>query len=164
MTYLLHGADIIWKANCPSACQKNILSSWKPKVHHHVHKSPPLDPILSESNPVRRIDSYLPKVHLNVILPTMPRSSQRSLTFGSPNKNPVKTSSSPMRATCPTYLILDLIALTTFGEEYTSGCGWKEGLQIRRIAVSILNKQSRTADKGWSLSLGFGCGTKNPSP
>jgi hypothetical protein len=30
------------------------------------------------------------------------------------------------------------------------------GLQIWRVAVNILNKQSRTADSGWSSSLGFG--------
>jgi hypothetical protein len=40
-----------------------------PKVHHRVHKRPPLDPIPSQTNPVRPIDPYLPKVHLNVILP-----------------------------------------------------------------------------------------------
>jgi hypothetical protein len=45
------------------------------KVHHRVHKSPPNDPILSQLNLVRPIDHYLPKVHLNVILPLMPRSS-----------------------------------------------------------------------------------------
>jgi hypothetical protein len=43
-----------------------------PKVHHHVHKSPPLDPILRQLNPVRPIDPYLTKVHLNVILPPTP--------------------------------------------------------------------------------------------
>jgi hypothetical protein len=35
----------------------------------------------------------------------------------------------------------------------SSGCGWKEGLQIWRVAAYILNKQSRTADKEWSSSL-----------
>jgi hypothetical protein len=45
---------------------------WNPKVHYRVHTSPPLDPILSQLNPVRSIDPYLPKVHLDVILPPTP--------------------------------------------------------------------------------------------
>ena len=35
---------------------------------------------------------------------------------------------------------------------------------ILRVAANILNKQSRTADKGWSSSLGVGRGADNSSP
>jgi hypothetical protein len=38
------------------------------------------------------------------------------------------------------------------------------GLQIWRVAANILNKQLRTADSGWSSSLGVGRGANNPSP
>jgi hypothetical protein len=55
--------------------KKFPISLWNPKVHYHVHKSPLLDPILSQPNPVRPIDPYLRKVQLNVILPPTPRSS-----------------------------------------------------------------------------------------
>jgi hypothetical protein len=37
-----------------------------------------------------------------------------------------------------------------------------ESLQIWRVAANILNKQSRTADKGWSSSLGVGVGLTTP--
>jgi hypothetical protein len=81
--------------------------------------SPQLDPILSQLNPVRPIDSYLPKVRLHDILPPTPRSSQWSLAFGPPNQNPVKPLPSFIRTTCPAHLILlDLITQTVFGEEY----------------------------------------------
>jgi hypothetical protein len=36
--------------------------------------------------------------------------------------------------------------------------------QFWRVPVNILNKQSRTADKGWSSSLGVGRGANNSPP
>jgi hypothetical protein len=39
----------------------------------------------------------------------------------------------------------------------SSGCGW------RRVAASILNKESRTADKGWSSSLEVGQALATPN-
>jgi hypothetical protein len=42
----------------------------------------------------------------------------------------------------------------------SSGCGWMNGLRIWRVAA---NMQSRTADKGWSSSLGVGRGSNNSS-
>jgi hypothetical protein len=38
-----------------------------------------------------------------------------------------------------------------------------DGLQIWRVATIILNKQSRTADSGWSSSFGVGVGNNPPS-
>jgi hypothetical protein len=38
------------------------------------------------------------------------------------------------------------------------------GPQIWRVAANTVNKQSRTAGKGWSSSLGVGCGANNSSP
>jgi hypothetical protein len=39
-----------------------------------------------------------------------------------------------------------------------------DGLQIWRVAANILNKQSRTADSGWSSILGLVRGANNPPP
>jgi hypothetical protein len=46
----------------------------------------------------------------------------------------------------------------------SSGCGWRNGLQLWRVAANILNKQSRTADREWSSSLGLGRGANNSPP
>ena len=35
---------------------------------------------------------------------------------------------------------------------------------IWRVAANVLNKQSRTADKGWHSSLGVALGSDNSSP
>jgi hypothetical protein len=42
--------------------------------------------------------------------------------------------------------------------------GGGDALQFWRVAANILNKQSRTADKGWFSSLGVGRGANNSSP
>jgi len=56
----------------------------------------------SQPNPVRLIDPYLRKVHLDVILKPMPRLSQLFLPFGSANQNPVNTS--PLPPACQSYV------------------------------------------------------------
>jgi hypothetical protein len=38
----------------------------------------------------------------------------------------------------------------------SSGCGWRNGLQLWKVAANILNKQSRTADKGGRPAWGLG--------
>jgi hypothetical protein len=83
--------DIIWKADSHSACQKISCFLINPKVHYRVHKSPSLDPILSQLNPVApSIPTSLRSVlivsfHLGLGLPS-------ALTFGPPNQDHVNTS------------------------------------------------------------------------
>ena len=44
------------------------------------------------------------------------------------------------------------------------GLRMEERPPIWRVAVNKLNKQPRTADEGWSSSLGVVRGANNPSP
>jgi len=69
-----------WEAYSHSAGQIPHLF-WQPKVHYCVHKSTPPVPILTQVNPAHTFPPYFLKIHYNIILPSMPRSSMWSLLF-----------------------------------------------------------------------------------
>ena len=51
-----------------------------PEVQCRVHKGSPIISILSRINPITRIDTYLFKVHSNIVLASTPRPPQRCLS------------------------------------------------------------------------------------
>jgi hypothetical protein len=69
-------------------------------------KSQPLDPILSQPDPVHPIDSPILKVHLNVIIPITPGLSSGPFPLDLANQNPANNSTLPMRVIYPAHLII----------------------------------------------------------
>ena len=58
-----------------------LTNLWNSEVQCHIHKGSPVIPILSRINSIPHIDTYLFKVHSNIVLPSTPRPHQRPLSF-----------------------------------------------------------------------------------
>ena len=86
----------------------------------HSQKSAPI-PILRQINPVHASPSHFLMIHFNIILPSNPGPSKRSLVLRFPDQNPVCNSPLPETCYVPTHLIpLYLITQIIFGKVYRS--------------------------------------------
>ena len=112
-TYLLTYSMVQnpWEANWFAASQEIPRISWNPKVLYRTHKRPPPVSILGQPNPAHIPTSHLLEIHLNIIHPSTPRSSQWSPSLRFPHQDPIYPLSSPIRATCPAHLITVPITL-----------------------------------------------------
>ena len=110
-----------WEANWFSASQDIPHILWNPKVHYRVHKCPPPVLILSQLNPVHTHTSHFLKIHLNIILPSMPGSPKWALSNRFPHRTPLYACPFPHTCCMPCpFILLDFITQTILGEEYRS--------------------------------------------
>ena len=72
-----------WQANSSSTIQE-LPHFIMHKVHCHIHKSPPIVPILSKISPFIYPNDF--KINFNIILPSTPRSSKWSASLRFPNQ------------------------------------------------------------------------------
>jgi hypothetical protein len=85
-----------WDTTSCAAIQELPSFLWNPKVQYCAHKSPPLVPILSQTNPVCTLLYYFFEIRLNTIMLS---------TFGSSYQNPLYTSLLPRECYmfCPSH-------------------------------------------------------------
>jgi hypothetical protein len=83
-----------------------------PRFHYRVYKSPPLDPVHSQLNPICTFTPYIFKINYNIIHQSVLRFLKQFLTFWFSIWNFVQFLIAPMRDTCSNSL-LHIITLIT---------------------------------------------------
>jgi hypothetical protein len=81
----VHGGTPSSEANSSSASQKIHRILWSPKVQYRIHKKPSLLLIPSQTNPIH-VQSYVLRIHFNIILPCTSRFPNRLFPSGYPAK------------------------------------------------------------------------------
>lgn len=98
-----------------SRAAQSFSDSTKVSRRYRVNKTLPLAPVLSRTNPLHSLPSYLFKISFNINLPSRPRSFKCSLSFTFTAKTSYAFLFSLMRTTSPIHLfLLDVSILAIF--------------------------------------------------
>jgi hypothetical protein len=95
LTYLLLGSKCFLEANRFASSPEIPRILWNPKVHYRIHNFPPPVSILSQVNPAHTPTYHSLNIHLNINLPSKPRSPQWNLSLRVSHQNPIHASSFP---------------------------------------------------------------------
>jgi len=91
LTYSMEPSPSL-ESNRFAASQEIPRIVWNPKFHYRIQKCPPPVPITSQLDPVHIPTSYFLKIHLNIIIPSMPGCPKWSLSLRFPHQNPLYAS------------------------------------------------------------------------
>jgi hypothetical protein len=80
-----------WEPKRSSSSEEIAHFLWNLNVHYLIHKFSPHVLILSRMTPIHGFPSRFLKMHFNIILPCMPRSSKWSLCLSSSHQNRMHT-------------------------------------------------------------------------
>ena len=117
--------SLSWEANRFSASQEIPHILWNPKVHYRIQKYLPCVPNLNQFDPVHTPTYHFLKIHLNIILPSMPGSTKWSLSLMFPHQNPVYAS--------PPSHVLHALSSSFFRFYHPNNIGW--GVHIIKFLI-----------------------------
>jgi hypothetical protein len=146
------------KGNSHSANHEIPRLLRKPKILYIAHHNQPTIPTLSQMNPVHNLRQYFPKIHSNIIFPSMSVSFKWSVLFSFSNQNIscISHLSNPCYSSRPsqTRYVVNNTGKITFvpmllTEHYVMEAYWGFGGTCNKLVHFLLVSKALSADCYW---------------